>query len=195
MGKYSQANLIDEELSLIKSNNFIGKMLHKMNKTSVILLSIQVPLNSYLRAEIFCEDIQDLSEMPFSQNDLMKLLYEDFLYFAKINPDPKKMFKLLSTLERESGKDAILEKQTDSIFKLIHKDQHQELETLELRMRRKYALRGEVLLADLEEHHPNHGYTIERVIELLYMDFIDTFRKGDNTEAVQKIIKLLDVEE
>ncbi|MGM0890477.1 MAG: hypothetical protein ACQEW5_26935 [Bacillota bacterium] len=195
MGKYSQANLIDEELSLIRSNNFIGKMLHKMNKTSVILLSIQVPLNSYLRAEIFCEDIQDLSEMPFSQNDLMKLLYEDFLYFAKINPDPKKMFKLLSTLERESGKDAILEKQTDSIFKLIHKDQHQELETLELRMRRKYALRGEVLLADLEEHHPNHGYTIERVIELLYMDFIDTFRKGDNTEAVQKIIKLLDVEE
>lgn len=195
MGKYSQANLIDEEISLIKSNNFIGKMLHKMNKTSVILLSIQVPLNSYLRAEIFCEDIQDLSEMPFSQNDLMKLLYEDFLYFAKINPDPKKMFKLLSTLERESGKDAILERQTDSIFKLIHKYQHQELETLDLRMRRKYALRGEVLLADLEEHHPNHGYTIERVIELLYMDFIDTFRKGNNAEAVQKIIKLLDVEE
>lgn len=195
MGKYSQANLIDEELSLIRSNNFIGKMLHKMNKTSVILLSIHVPLNSYLRAEIFCEDIQDLSEMPFSQNDLMKLLYEDFLYFAKKNPDPKKMFKMLTTLERESGKDTVLEKQTDSIFKLIHKDQHQELETLDIRMRRKYALRGEVLLADLEEDHPNHGYTIERVIELLYMDFIDKLRKGDNTEAMNTILRILDSEE
>ena len=195
MGKYSQANLIDEELSLIRSNNFIGKMLHKMNKSSVILLSIHVPLNSYLRAEIFCEDIQDLSEMPFSQNDLMKLLYEDFLYFAKKNPDPKKMFKMLTTLEGESGKDAILEKQTDSIFKLIHKDQHQELETLDIRMRRKYALRGEVLLADLEEDHPNHGFTIERVIELLYMDFIDKLRKGDNTEAMNTILRILDSKE
>lgn len=31
MGKYSQANLINEELSLIGGTNFIGKMLHKMN--------------------------------------------------------------------------------------------------------------------------------------------------------------------
>ncbi len=49
MGKYSQANLINEELSLIGSTNFIGKMLHKMNKSSMILLSIKVPLNGYSR--------------------------------------------------------------------------------------------------------------------------------------------------
>ncbi|MGG0844968.1 hypothetical protein [Peribacillus simplex] len=62
-------------------------------------------------------------------------------------------------------------------------------------MRRKYALRGEIILADMEGSYPNHGFTIERVLELLYMDFIDAFRNGDTTEAIQKIIKLLDVEE
>ncbi|MFD4819627.1 hypothetical protein [Peribacillus butanolivorans] len=195
MGKYSQANLIDEELSLIGSTNFIGKMLHKMNKSSIILLSVEVPLNSYLRAEVFCEDIQDITETPFDQRTLLTLLYEDFLYEAKINPDLKKIFKVLTRLEHESGKTAVLEKKTDSIFKLIHKEQHMELKSLDVRMRRKYALRGEIILADMEDAHPNHGYTIERVLELLYMDFIDAFRKGNNTEVIQKIIKLLDVEE
>ncbi|MDF9763490.1 hypothetical protein OKW24_005263 [Peribacillus simplex] len=195
MGKYSQANLIDEELSLIGSTNFIGKMLHKMNKSSMILLSIEVPLNSYLRAEVFCEDIQDITETPFDQRTLLTLLYEDFLYEAKINPDLKKIFKVLTRLEHESGKTAVLEKKTDSIFKLIHKEQHKELKSLDVRMRRKYALRGEIILADMEDAHPNHGYTIERVLELLYMDFIDAFRKGDNTEVIKKIIKLLDLED
>ncbi|MEJ9232588.1 hypothetical protein LAV79_24690 [Peribacillus butanolivorans] len=195
MGKYSKANLIDEELSLIGSTNFIGKMLHKMNKSSMILLSIEVPLNSYLRTEVFCEDIQDITETPFDQRDLLTLLYEDFLYEAKINPDLKKVFKVLTRLEHESGKTAVLEKKTDSIFKLIHKEQHKELKSLDVRMRRKYALRGEIILADMEDPHPNHGYTIERVLELLYMDFIDDFRKGDNTEVIKKIIKLLGVEE
>lgn len=195
MGKYSQANLINEELSLIGSTNFIGKMLHKMNKSSMILLSIEVPLNSYLRAEVFCEDIQDLSEMPFDQKDLLTLLYEDFLYEAKIKPDLNKIFKVLTSLEHESGKAAVLERKTDSIFKLIHKEQNEELQNLHVRMRRKYALRGEIILADLEEEHPNHGYTIERVIELLNMDFIDKLREGDNTEAINIIFRILDSED
>lgn len=195
MGKYSNANLIDEELSLIGSTNFIGKMFHKMNKSSIILLSIKVPLNLYLRAEVFCEDIQDLSEMDFIQNDLMKLLYNDFLHFAKKNPDPRAIFKLLTSLERQAGKDSSLEKKTDSVFKLVQKEIHQEMQPLHLRMRRKAALRGEILLADMEEVQQHHGYTLERVFELLYIDFIDKFRKGNNVEAMNTILRILDSEE
>ncbi|MFJ7747466.1 hypothetical protein [Peribacillus sp. NPDC097295] len=195
MAKYSNANLIDEELSLIGSTNFIGKMFHKMNKSSIILLSIQVPLNLYLRAEVFCEDIQDLSEMEFIQNDLMKLLYNDFLTFAKKNPDPRAIFKLLTSLERQAGKDSSLEKKTDSVFQLVQRETHQEMQPLHLRMRRKSALRGEILLADMEEVQQHHGYTLERVFELLYIDFIDKFRKGNNVEAMNTILRILDSEE
>ena len=104
MGKYSQANLLDEELSLIGSSDFFGKLLHKMNKSSTVLLSIDLPLPLYLRAEVFCEDIQDLSNMPFEQNDLMQLLYHDFLLFAKKNPDPNALFRLLTSLETQEEK-------------------------------------------------------------------------------------------
>jgi hypothetical protein len=194
MGKYSRANFLDEELSLIGSSDFLGKLLHKMNKSSIVLLSIDVPLNLYLRAEVFCEDIQELSNMPFVQNDLMNLLYNDFLLFAKKNPDPRALFRLLTSLDQQAGKDAQLEKQKESVFKLIHKNKNQDMTTLHLRMRRKYALRGEVMLCDMEEVQPEHGYTLEKVMELLYIDFIDKFRKGNHADAVENILRLLDDE-
>jgi hypothetical protein len=192
MGKYSRADLLKEELALIGSSDFLGRFLQKVNKTSSVLFTIEIPLNLFLRAEVFCEDIQDLAEMPFVQNDLINLLYNDFLTYAKKNPDPHALFRLLTSLDQQAGKDARLEKQGGSVFKLIHKDVHQEMKILQLRMRRKFALRGEVLLADMEEFQPGHGYTLERVFELLYIDFIDKFRKGDNSAAIKNILALLE---
>ena len=194
MRKYSQANLLEEELSLMKSFDFFGRLLYKMNKSSTVLLSIDVPLSLYLRTEVFCEDIQDLSNMPFVQNDLMNLLYNDFLLFAKKNPNPMALFRMLTSLEVQAGKDAKLERKGTTVFKLIHTEKQQDMKTLNLRMRRKFALRGEVMLADMEEVEPNHGYTLEKVFELLYIDFIDKFRKGDHTNAVDNILRLLDEE-
>ncbi|MDM5451020.1 hypothetical protein [Peribacillus simplex] len=194
MAKYSQANIIEEELSLIGSSNFIGKLLQKVNKSSTVILSIDVPLNLFLRAEVFCEDIQDLSDMHFEQNDLMNLLYNDFLLFAKKNPDSKALFRLLTSLDQYTGKNSRFEKSGESAFKLIHIDKNQEMKTLNLRMRRKFALRGEVLLADMEEVQPEHGYTLEKVFELLYIDFIDKFRKGNHAGVVENILRLLDDE-
>lgn len=191
MGKYSRANLLNEELSLIGHTDFIGKMLYKMNKNSTVLLSIQVPKNLYLRAEVFCEDIQELSEMSFLQNDLMNLLYDEFLTYAKNNPDPRALFNLIVSLDQQSGKEASMEKQSESVFKLVHKEVHQEMIPLNLRLRRKYALRGEVLLADMDEVQPQHGYTLERVFELIYIDFIDKFRKGNNNDSIKNILALL----
>src|SRR3954452_4877092 len=192
MGKYSRADLLKEELALIGSSDFLGRFLQKVNKTSSVLFTIEIPLNLFLRAEVFCEDIQDLADMPFVQNDLINLLYNDFLTYAKKNPDPHSLFRLLTSLDQQAGKDARLEKQGGSVFKLIHKDVHQEMKILQLRMRRKFALRGEVLLADMEEFQPGHGYTLERVFELLYIDFIDKFRKGDNSAAIKNILALLE---
>jgi len=192
MGKYSRADLLKEELALIGSSDFLGRFLQKVNKTSSVLFTIEIPLNLFLRAEVFCEDIQDLADMPFVQNDLINLLYNDFLTYAKKNPDQHALFRLLTSLDQQAGKDARLEKQGGSVFKLIHKDVHQEMKILQLRMRRKFALRGEVLLADMEEFQPGHGYTLERVFELLYIDFIDKFRKGDNSAAIKIILALLE---
>lgn len=194
MEKYSRANLMAEELSLINSSDFIGRMLHRMNKSSSVLLQIEVPLNLYLRAEVFCEDIQELSEMSFDQNVLINLLYNDFLLYAKKNPDPRAIFRMLTSLDQKAGKEQQLQQQGQNVFKMMHREVQKEMTVLQLRMRRKFALRGEILLADMEEVQPGHGYTLERVFELLYIDFIEKFRKGDNAAALNQIIALLDEE-
>lgn len=193
MKKYSSANLIDEELSLISSSDFVSKMIYKMTKTTTISLKIEVPLTIYLRAEILCEDIMELSEMPFYQNDLMNLLYNDFLLYAKKNPDPMSMFNRLNRLEKEVGKVSSLQKQDGkSIFSRIHQEKPQQMKSIICGMKRKLALRGEIILADMEEIQKEHGFTLERVFELLYIDFIEKFRRGSTKDSIENILYLLD---
>ena len=191
MKRYSSANLLSEELSFIKDNDFLSKILYKITKTSTITLTIEVPVNLYLRTEVFCDDVMELSEMIFDQGDLIYLLFNDFMLFAKKNPNPIAIFKLLTSLERESGKDAILEQQEGNLFKLTHQQKQQQMKILEFKFRRKHVLRGEILLADLEEVQPKHGFTLEKVLSLLYCDFVDKFRKGNNSEVINTIVSSL----
>ncbi|QGQ44453.1 hypothetical protein [Metabacillus sediminilitoris] len=85
----------------------------------------------------------------------MNLLYNDFLLYAKKRPDPRAIFDLLNSLE-QSSKGTQLQQNGENVFKLVEFDTKQEKITMELRMRRKVALRGEVILADMEEVQPNH---------------------------------------
>lgn len=198
MGKYSSANLLEEELEeRPQRGDFLGRMINKMVKTSNVLLTFQVPVSTYLRAEIFCEDIMDLAEdeANFTQEDLIDLLYYDFLHYAKKNPNPKAIHSLLVTLHRNSGKVMnLVNKDGGSVYNVIHRENKQHMQTVRLTCKRKLALRGEVLLADMEEVFPNHGFTLEDVLEYLYCDFINKFRTGDNSEAVKTILRMLDDE-
>jgi len=192
MGKYSQIDLLAEELSLIGEKDLLSKIIYKMTKTSSVILTIEVPLSFYLRAEVFCEDITELSKIKFNQKDLMNLLFNDFMLFAKKKPEPLTIFRLLTSLERESEGISNLEKQQGgNVFKLIHQQREQKMQLLQLRFRRKAALRGEILLADMEEVQPEHGYTLEKVLTLLYCDFVDKLRKGNISAAIDSIISSL----
>src|SRR5437764_12526577 len=73
MAKYSSADLLKDEMNWIGSKDFIGKMINRINKSSTVLLTIQVPKNVFLRAAVLCDDIQELSELKFEQNDLINL--------------------------------------------------------------------------------------------------------------------------
>lgn len=193
MVKYSAANLIDEELTFIGASDFVSKMVYKMTKSSTISLKIEVPLSLYLRAEVLCEDIMELSDLPFCQKDLMNLLYNDFLLFAKKKPEPMAIFTLLNKLEKEIGRASTLQLQADTnTFKRIQRKNPVQMKFLNCSMRRKFVLRGEVMLADMEEVQEGHGFTIERVLELLYMDFIEKFRRGGTKDSIENILYLLE---
>jgi hypothetical protein len=192
MEKYSQANLLAKELSWFpNTTDFFSRFLHKINKSTMITFTMNVPLNFYFRTEVFCEDIEELGEVSFNQNDLLNMLYNDFLLYAKKYPEPHKLLRLLSSIDEEANKERGLIQEGTSVFKTVYKDKEQKMQELQIRMKRKEALRGEILLADMNEVYPNHGYTLERVFEILYCDFIDKFRKGNNSEAINNILKAL----
>ncbi|MGE6379527.1 hypothetical protein [Peribacillus muralis] len=193
MVKYSAANLLDEELTLIGASDFVSRMIYKMTKSSTIVLKVQVPLTLYLRAEVLCEDIMELSDMAFNQNDLLQLLYKDFLLHAKKNPDPMAIFHLLNRLEKEIGKESSFQlKSGTTTFNRVNREKQQQMKTLDYSIRRKFALRGEVMLADMEEVQEAHGFTLERVFELLYIDFIEKFKRGGTKDTIENILYLMD---
>ncbi|MEH7510754.1 hypothetical protein V7159_24240, partial [Priestia megaterium] len=88
----------------------------------------------------------------------------------------------------------IVRSKQGSIYEVIHEYRDKNMEELKVKFRRKLILRGEILLADLESVFPDHGFMLENVLELLYCDFINNWRKGNNTKAMKDILKVLEEE-
>lgn len=192
MKAYSEMNLIESEMKYLSlPSDWLGQALHKMSKTGTVTVKLQLPVPVVLRAQAFCEDIEELSGTTFNQTNLLDLLYNDFLLYAKKNPEPKIIFKMLTTIDEESGKDRGLVQEGKTVFKTVYQNKNYSEKMLPFKVKRKHALRGEILLADLEEIYPDHNYSIELLLKLLYCDFIDKFRKGHNKDAVKNILASL----
>lgn len=195
MKRYSNSNLLEKELTPRSRNSFFGRMLYGIDKAKTITVSLLVPMDIFVRAQVLCEDIEDMSNMEFTQADLIDILYMDFLTYVQENPDHQKIFNMLVQLERSSGKDlGIVRSKEGSIYEVIHEYRDKNMEELKVKFRGKFILRGEILLADLEHVFPNHGFMVENVLELLYCDFINNCRQGNNKKAVKNILKTLEEE-
>ena len=178
---YSQWNVLEDEIEGESSSGLLGKLWHKTKQSGSLLLDIYLPVPVYIRGKAFCEDIQELSEMEFTQASLINLLYNDWLLFAKRTNNLMALYDLLTSLEPhdKSVKSAFLAGEGGTPRKRLH-----------VQIKRRHLLRGELLLADLEGKVPKHGYTIERIFELLYMNFMNKHKNGG--EVVQEILRLLE---
>lgn len=178
---YSQWNVLQDEMNGEASAGFLGKLWHKSKQSGSLLLDIYLPVPVYVRGKAFCEDIEELSEMEFTQASLINLLYHDWLLFAKRTNNLMALYHLLVSLEpKESAKKSALYKAEGGTPR----------KRLHVLVKRRQLLRGELLLSDLEGKVPKHGYTIERVFELLYINFMKKHEQGG--EVVQEILRLLE---
>ncbi len=178
---YSQWNVLQDELEGESSAHLLGKLWHRTKQSGSLLLDIYLPVPVYVRGKAFCEDIQELSEMDFSQADLINILYHDWLLFAKRTNNLMLLYNLLASLEPKEKlqKSALYTVEGGTSKKRLH-----------VQIKRRHLLRGELLLSDLEEKVPKHGYTIERVFELLYANFMNKHKNGE--EVVGEILRFID---
>ncbi|WP_209124454.1 hypothetical protein [Alkalihalobacillus sp. BA299] len=186
--KYSKLDLIGNELTKLKDKTFAEKALSFLLFSGKnVHLKIYIPNDLYLRAEVFCDDIRELSEDEFDQNILLGILYEDFL---RVNRAKESLFNLYRRL-------TVHEKKSPSIKGLhiddyYHDDPYEDTHELTVRIQRKEALRGEVLLSDLSNFYPDHPFTLEMVLETIYIDFLEDIKKDGSHKAVKELLKRME---
>ncbi|MGA5691386.1 hypothetical protein [Cytobacillus pseudoceanisediminis] len=198
---YSSLNILQKKLTGIADTGIFGTLLSNRK-----YITVKIPYYEYIRGKVFIEDLRDNFEeqVPF-QFDIAVLLYmlfDDFLSQVKqggANHDQianylissKKRFFKKTTKEKR-----VLKPLTQHIFEFnTIEDEEEELPApdertayIELRMRESEILRGEVLIHDLEPYLKGISLTIEEMIKIVYLDFIQTIKLEGNSLKVQKSI-------
>lgn len=191
MTKYSSADILNEE----QGEGFLDKVIRRLTNSKEVYLYIKVPASLHFRAEILCEDIEELSDFEFKQHNLIAFLYYDFLTYCKTNPNLDIIYNKLLHLEsknfpiRSYTNDTTKKNLTNLIKEVKTKKVDEKI--LEIRFHKKEVLRGEVLLADLYEIYPQHLFNLEQILELIYCDFIVKIKRGEGEESLKSIVKSL----
>lgn len=168
---------------------------------SSVFLELNIPRSTYFRMKVLCEDINELSGQYFDQKKMLDILWRDFINQVKKVPDFKTVYDLLMDRETKMTvvtREVIQERKNTFTFfeneevvptkKYISKNDNVTFRYL---MNRKQALRGEVMLADIAEIHPNHHFTLERVLEIIYCDFIEKYKQGESEKVVEQIVETM----
>ncbi|MDM5205317.1 hypothetical protein [Cytobacillus kochii] len=198
---YSEWDILQKKLSgAIESTNFFSFL---MNNRKYI--TITLPYYEYLRGKVFIEDMRDTfpDEVPFQfdMGTLLYMLYDDFLMQIKKGAPYEQIVTYLANGERKyfqkkTKQKRIMKPLTKHVFEF--QTVEDELDTpeeregenayLEIRMKESEILRGEILLHDLSSMMKDIIMTVEEMIAIIYLDFIEHVKNVGNSARVQKSI-------
>lgn len=201
----SRYKLIEEELDYIQSKptTLIDKFLWGVTRRGMIEYNISLPVSIYLRLQVFCEDIEELSEYVFTPQDLIDALYDDFLYFSKKVADIDKIYNQLmlqkeiienaypSTNEFAANDKRLIIKNNEIVSSI--RNVAPSFVTIKIGIKRKKALRGEIVLADMEEQYPDHPFSLERIVCIMIIDFINEVKNGNAKVLTERILNNLNL--
>lgn len=177
-------------------------MLKKLEKLSPVSfrrnkkyveLDIKAEEVDFLRAEVFIDDINQLTDGQFNRfsiEDLVLLLYMDFLAQIRDNIDT---LNIGQTLQVKYTEYYPAQKQYRAL-----QEQETSFSTrkrwmkLNIRIKRSAALRGEVFIHDVRLLLPGFILTLDDILSVLYIDFIHELRKGNQRKVIEMILQRLE---
>lgn len=194
---YSSINILREYWTgAIENRGFFRSLLSKYR-----YIEVELPYYSYLRGEIFIDDLRDnfREEIPliFDLGDLLKLLYDDFLMQVRKGAKPEQVARfLLNGYEKYVAKNRFQSlNPSPTITDLMETDDEEEkaefepkFAVLTLRIKETDVYRGEILLADLELFTGKIELFVEHIIAIVYLDFIENVIKEGISLKIQKNI-------
>jgi hypothetical protein len=177
---YSQLDLLSDELSKLQNTTFLDRILDILTNSKHVYLKITLPTNIVVRANVLCEDImiEGNLEKKFTISHLGSILFDDFL----------------KAIRKDENFDMLYQKLNVSYSKKMSNEEEDQIGYTEvtIRLERKDALRGEVLLCDLANYYPNHTFMLESLLELIIVDFVQEYLKGNVRQPIKNILLKID---
>ncbi|MFE5321491.1 hypothetical protein ACFQ88_22535 [Paenibacillus sp. NPDC056579] len=161
-----------------------------------ITLRIRAPRYFFLRATVFIDDIRELSRgrVHLQLPDLISLLYDNFLAKIRTGVDMKAhLHSLRKTLEYFEPPLELSQK-TDNHWALTSSTtgERQKKACLDLAVRKATAYRGEVFLYDLEHVDASFSMSVEELVTLLFMEFVEAIRIGNVEKIMKEILHFIE---
>lgn len=182
--KYSQYDLIKEELQTLENKGFFHRIFYSILKEKRYKFTLSVPNDLYSRAEILCDDILQMrnDDKVYTQGQLAEHVFLDFLEEVRIHDS--NVGAIYTRLDVRKKQIPIIENAP-----LLHTKSNT---TAIIAINREDVLRAEWLLKDLSHFRPNHGITVEHLIELVYIDFLFEYTHGRRKNVIKEILEYID---
>jgi hypothetical protein len=177
---YSRLDLLSDELSKLQNTTFLDRVLDILTNSKHVYVKVNLPTNIVVRANVLCEDImiEGNLEKKFTISHLGRILFDDFL----------------TAIRKDENFDALYQKLNVSYSKKMSNEEEDQIGYTEvsIKLERKDALRGEVLLCDLANYYPNHTFMVESLLELIIVDFVQEYLKGNIRQPIKNILLKID---
>jgi hypothetical protein len=197
---YSKLNLLQKKLQGLSSpKGFLDYMLGNRK-----YLTIVTGYYDYIRGEVFIDDMFDIfDDVPrgFDLSVLIHLLYKDFLTQIKKGNINKQVAGFLVSgkarfLGEKKVEKRVMKALTKNVFSFesIEEEINEEESEKEkkayitIQMKESEILRGEIFLHDLTPYLNDQHVTIEDLLTILYLDFINQIKEQGNSDKIQKNI-------
>lgn len=183
--------IYQEEIENIsyQPRSFFDAVIHRIKRNKNLNYHLEyifvVPVSDYLRAELFCEDVSDAMEGTFSQKDLISILLDDFLYQAKKKSNPKDLYYELDS----RSQNALEIRDYKGVTSTIKKTKKETSKKIFCYVKRKEALRLEVMLSDIVDLGYSDPFTVEDVLRIIYRDFIQNYKTGKLENILENVIR------
>lgn len=203
MKPLSKIDLLSKGLHDLAENKkgLYSYLLAKLGKYARNELHVKLPHYEVLRANSFLDDIMELTDhtIHLTLEDLIALLYHQFLVQVRSTSKfstlgQKILNKKIELAEKEQRIVTTFEQVNPNHWALVERKIPTKMKTKQITVEfhRKYLERGEIFLYDLIKISPKFAMTLEELISILVIDFVQEVERGNSKKVIDQIIKAFD---
>lgn len=195
MKAYSSLDLLGQKLST--RNSEVPSLKESIKsfifpESRYACVAIKVPTLTYLRTETYCEILSDIMDDTFESKHFLSVIYKDFIYKFFRYHQHKKTHELIQNYQYIHSPLLINDYQAGKEY-VIHDERSFKKECVHLRLKKHMALKGELLLAEIDEMFGT-SINLEKLIEIVWMDYVEGSMKMSEKKMITEFLKMINEE-